>query len=227
MEVILFYISYIVPICAIVFFLYKCPVHFYIRKGLIYTVLAFFWFFFEQVINDLELFFNFEKSEFPGLVSSPISTVYHLYFFLLLTSDTFSHKWFGKVLIKALILFSLLIFVIIDYYFKTVVYSYIYTNVVVIIFSIVYFKFILKNDFEKVELRPGAYIIIGYFIFSICLIPLSLVVKYVTNGIVKPTRLVGFYSFLFKITILTPQVIFYTLLCYGCYRYWLEYRKAQ
>lgn len=223
---VILYITYIVPFCAIWFFLHKSPGHYYIRKGLVYTVLAIVYFFFEKIFNDVRLSFDLNKIEFPGLISGPISTIYHLYFFLLLTSDTFSDTWFGKTFIKIVIISSLLILVTIDYFFQTVVFSYIYTNVVVIMFSIIYFKIRLQDFSGKAAIRPGAWIIIGYFIFSISLIPVALVVEYVTKGIERPIRLVGFYSILFEIIMLLPQVIFYTLLSYGCYKYWLESRKA-
>ncbi|MFZ1527415.1 MAG: hypothetical protein WAT19_01610 [Ferruginibacter sp.] len=220
------YIIHILSFIIIWYLLHKSPHHFYIRKGFVYIALAFIFLFFDKVYDDVQGYFFIKKNEFPALIISPISTLYHLYFFLLLTSGTFLHKWYGKSYVKKSFIYILMILVVIDSLLQTLIFSYVYTNVFIIIFSIVYFKISLQRFSEKIILRPEDWIIIGYFFVSVITIPLAMIVGYLTKGNGNASLMRNFYPALSKIILLAPQILFSTLFTYGCYNYWLETKKV-
>ncbi|MFZ1527414.1 MAG: hypothetical protein WAT19_01605 [Ferruginibacter sp.] len=224
MVVYLAYFVHILSFFASWYCVFKNPDHYFIRKTFIYTVIALMFFYLVERFQSIVSAFNIETVS--DLVVSPFTTIYHLYFFLLVTAESFASTWVVKKAANILILLLLLVFILIDISAKTMIFSYFYVDILIIILSVLFFKRELNKFGGDILKSPGVWIVFGYFIFSITFFPFAILVDYTIKTKLSVENVPLVYLYITRLLNLIPGILFYGLLLTGCLKYLNESKSV-
>ncbi len=218
------YMVHIISFLGSWYCLLKKPSHNLIRKIFIYNIIAFAFFYFIDKFYTITEAFNIKNINY--LFINPFTTIYHLYFFLLITRNSFAEKWYGRSTVFRMFFYLQLIAVIIDIFLQTMIFSYFFTNILIVILSILFFSKEILPGSRKNIFRPEAWIVLGYLLFSVTLIPFTIYIEYAIMANLKSDNLPVTYVYLFHFVNISPITMFYAFLVVGCFKYLTDVRTV-
>lgn len=225
MAIILLYLSHFFSLLVCLICFLKKPQHYYIKHCFVYTLTALL--FYILLINAGKFLKLYNLSETYRTIIPPLTTIYHLQFFFIVFSD-FPKKIIGHSNYLRMILSFFQLFIIAyDLFNHTIIFSYLFTNILISVFSIYYlFEYSKINSFRMFE-NPSTIIITGFLVLSSVFIPFSIFYSLSVADISFQWTLDKTHRLILLILNVTTFEIFYILLTLACFKYYKNCKKER